>query len=184
MKINLSASTVVKSLQSVRDVVNQLLLGIQKHWKLILLLMAGILILGGLNEIRSCSINSKLNSDLANLRTNNAALVSNNNYLSGYAADLGRQIGQSTQLVSGLKLQNQRLTNSLNTIQSDNTQLAKRLSDSQSEVSGLQQQLANSSGFVSTISSDNSTASGLIGQVSADIKTAIRQNPGPSKTSK
>ena len=135
---------------------------IEKHWKLILLALGALVIVGVVNEIFSCSINSHLNTDIKSLQSNNAILAANNNSQRADIAGLEQQIGQSASLVAGLQQQNQRLASSLKLSQSTNAELAK--------------QLNNSTGFISTIKSDDNTASGLVGQVSGDIKSALGQD--------
>lgn len=143
---------------------------IEKHWKLVLLILSALVILGVVNEIFSCSINSHLNADIKSLQSNNDKLRTNNLDISADARILAGQLKQGNDLAAKLQSDNRKLEASLGRSQADNAELEKRINNSQ--------------GFTDIISSNNTTATGIIENVAESIGRAISEGTGSRKANK
>lgn len=171
--------------KTILDVVQKIFQFIEKHWKLVLIIFGIIIILGAVNEIFSCSVNNKLNSDIKSLQssesalsTDNAKLTANNLSQQGDITKLEGQLGQSQSTVTKLSDELTATQRSLAASQQDNARLNQLLVASTTDAEGLRNQLSSISGFSGTISTNNKSAKELIDSVSAAIGTALGRNSG------
>lgn len=144
---------------------------VEKHYKIILLILGILVILGAANALFSCSVNSRLSSDIQQLRTVNTALA-------GDVKQLDTSLTASQSLVTSLSGDNDRLKKQLGASLAYSSELRKQLADSRSEAAGLRSQLNGITGYVGQVTSDDSTAKGLIDSVTEDIQRALGQNSG------